>query len=224
VPPSPRPRAILLVALLALAACASDSPQERIALDPTGPKLLIKPFGDLVEQWVDAPGALYVKRPRPDLGAYHALRFERPGLFYDRRVTPPLVQDHSMLMRALDGAVRQAMAAAVPLPESRDSGSGVLRVSTEVSNIEFDRARATNSRVTSIIQPGAAATFIIELADDATGTPLVRIAARRPMPGGIYTGPWAPDIDRAIQLFRSFGQDVRLSLVHVVRPVVAPED
>ncbi|HEU4429376.1 MAG TPA: hypothetical protein VFT98_11525 [Myxococcota bacterium] len=221
--PSASPRAAWLVALALSAACANEASRERIALDPSGPKLLVKPFGDLVEQWVDAPGALYVKRPRPDLSAFRGVRFERPGLFYDRRVTPPLVQDHSMLTRALDGAVREAMAAAVPLPESREGGAGVLRVSTEVSNIEFDRARATNSRVTSIIQPGAAATFIIELADDATGTPLVRIAARRAMPGGIYTGPWAPDIDRAIQLFRSFGQDVRLSLVHVVRPVVAPD-
>lgn len=219
---SARPRAAWLVALL-LAACANGASQERIALDPTGPKLLVKPFGDLVEQWVDAPGALYMRRPRPDLAAYRGLRFERPGLYYDRRVTPPLVQDHSMLTRALEGAVRDALAAAVPLPESREGGAGILRVTSEVSNIEFDRARATNSRVTSIIQPGAAATLVIELADDATGTPLVRIAARRPMPGGIYTGPWAPDIDRAIQLFRSFGQDVRLSLVHVVRPVVAPD-
>lgn len=216
-------RAASLAACALLLACTSGEPQERIAVDPTGPKLLVKPFGDLVEQWVDAPGALYVKRPRPDLSTFRGLRFVRPALYYDRRVTAPLVQDHSMLLRALDEAMRDALAAAVPLPESREGGAGILRVETEVSNLEFDRARATNSRVTSIIQPGAAATFIVEISDDATGAPLVRIAARRAMPGGIYTGPWAPDIDRSIQLFRSFAQDVRLSLVHVVRPVVAPD-
>ena len=92
-----------------------------------------------------------------------------------------------------------------------------------MTDLEFDRARATNSRVTSIIQPGRAATFVLQLSDDATGVPLVRIAGRRPMPGGIFTGPWAPDIDRATQLFRAFAKDARESLAHVVRPAAAPE-
>jgi hypothetical protein len=217
-------RSIVLAACAALAACASGTAsQPRIAIDPKAlPTLVNAPFGDLVEQWVDAPGALYVRRPRPDLGAYHALRFERPTLFYERRVAAPLVADHSLLTRALASAVRDQVATSIPLPETSRAGAGVLRVSAEVIDLEFDRARAANSRVTSIIQPGHSATFVLQLSDDASGTPLVRIASRRPMPGGIYTGPWAPDIDRATQLFRAFAKDARESLAHVVRPVAPP--
>jgi hypothetical protein len=216
-------RALLFT--LALAACATERPPlERIKLDPAAlPTLVSAPFGDLVEQWVDAPGSLFVRRPRPDLGAFHALRFERPSLFYENTVTPPLVADHSLLVRALDNAIRDQIAASIPLPETGESGAGVLRVSGEVTDLEFDRAKATNSRVTSIIQPGRTATFVLQLSDDATGVPLVRIAMRRPMPGGIFTGPWAPDIDRAVQLFRGFAKDARLSLVHVVRPAAPAE-
>ncbi len=221
----PLARALGLFAALGAAACASSSaPVERIARDPAAvPVLVNEPFGDLVEQWVDAPGALYVRRPRPDLGAYRALRFERPSVFYLRTVTPPLVSDHSLLIRSLDAAVREQIGAAILLPETRESGVGVLRVSSEVVDVEFDRSRATNSRVTSIVQPGATATFVFQLSDDATGTPLVRIAARRPMPGGIFTGPWAPDLDRATLMFRSFAKDARTSLAYVVRPATRPE-
>jgi hypothetical protein len=222
--PHPLPRALLL-ATLALAACAGErGPLQRVEIDPAAkPTLVNAPFGDLVEQWVDAPGALYVRRPRPDLGIYRALRFERPSLFYERSMTAPLVTDHSVLMRALDNAVRDRISASIPLPETTESGAGVLRVSSEVIDLEFDRAKATNSRVTSIIQPGRAATFVLQLTDDATGTPLVRIAARRSLPGGIFTGPWAPDIDRAVQLFREFAKDAQLSLAHVVRPAAPPK-
>jgi hypothetical protein len=220
----PHSRALLLAAL-ASAACAGDPEAgKRIALDPKAqPTLVTAPFGDLVEQWIDAPGALYVRRPRPDLGTYRAVRFERPALFYDRVVVAPLVSDHSLLIRALDGAVRDQVAISIPLPETREPGAGVLRINAEVVGLEFDRARATNSRVTSVIQPGRPATFVMQLTDDATGVPLVRFASRRPMPGGIFTGPWAPDIDRATQLFRSFAKDARSSLAHVVRPVASPE-
>jgi hypothetical protein len=222
--PHSLPRALLL-ATLALAACAGErAAMQRVQIDPTAkPTLVNAQFGDLVEQWVDAPGALYVRRPRPDLGAYRALRFERPSIFYERSMTAPLVTEHSVLMRALDSAVRDQTSASIPLPETMESGAGVLRISSEVIDLEFDRAKATNSRVTSIIQPGRAATFVLQLTDDATGTPLVRIAARRSLPGGIFTGPWAPDIDRAVQLFRSFAKDAQLLLAHVVRPVAPPE-
>jgi hypothetical protein len=218
------PRALLLAALV-LPACASERAlTERIAVDPAAkPVLVNEPFGDLVEQWVDAPGSLFVRRPRPDLGTYRALRFERPSIFYERSVAAPLVTDHSMLMRALDGAVRDQIGASIPLPATKQAGEGVLRVSSEVSDLEFDRAKATNSRVTSIIQPGRTATFVLQLADDETGTPLVRIAMRRSMPGGIFTGPWAPDIDRAVQLFHAFAKDARAALAHVVRPVAPAE-
>jgi hypothetical protein len=214
-----------LLLTLALAACAGErTPLERVEIDPAAlPTLVTAPFGDLVEQWVDAPGSLFVRRPRPDLSTYRALRFERPALFYERSVTPPLVSDHSLLLRALDTAVRDQIAASIPLPETRASGASVLRVSSEVTQLEFDRAKATNSRVTSIIQPGHTATFVLQLSDDATGVPLVRIATRRPMPGGIFTGPWAPDIDRAVQLFRAFAKDARESLAHVVRPAAPRE-
>jgi len=213
------PRALLLVAIV-LPACASERARtERVAVDPAArPTLVSAPFGDLVEQWVDAPGSLYVRRPRPDLGTYHALRFERPSIFYERTVAAPLVTDHSLLMRALESAVRDQVGASIPLPATKQGGEGVLRVNSEVTDLEFDRAKATNSRVTSIIQPGRAATFVLQLTDDATGTPLVRIAARRSLPGGIFTGPWAPDIDRAVQLFREFAKDARAALAHVVRP------
>jgi hypothetical protein len=219
--PHPLARALLLLSALALAGCSVPS-NERIRIDPNAkPTLVTAPFGDLIEQWVDTPGALYVRRPRPDLGAYRAMRFERPALFYDASLTPPLVSDHSLLLRALEEAVRDQLTLSIPLPVTRDRGAGVLRVDSEVTDLEFDRTKATNSRVTSIIQPGRSATFVLQLADDATGTPLVRIAARRPMPGGIFTGPWAPDIDRATQLFRMFARDARDSLAHVVRPVAA---
>ena len=216
---------LLLAATFALAGCTSDpSRLERIPVDPTAqPTLVTAQFGDLVEQWIDAPGSLFVRRPRPDLGAYRALRFERPTIFYERTVTAPLVTDHTMLMRSLDSAVRDQVSAAIPLPESRSAGAGVLRVSAEVTDLEFDRAKASNTRVTSIIQPGRSATFVLQLADDVSGTPLVRIALRRQMPGGIFTGPWAPDLDRASQLFRTFAKDVRASLAHVVRPVAKAE-
>lgn len=216
-------RARCLAFALAAAACAAPPSGPRVELDPAAvPVLVNAPFGDLVEQWVDAPGSLFVRRPRPDLGAYRALRFEQPALHYLRGVTPPLVSDHTLLVRSLGGAVREQISAAVPLPETSERGAGVLRVSAEVTDLEFDRARATNARVTSIIQPGATATFVLQLADDASGTPLVRVAARRPIPGGIYTGPWSPDIDRATQLFRSFARDARQSLAHVVRPPAPP--
>jgi hypothetical protein len=217
---SPRTACTLALALGASLACASDPARlERIAIDPAAkPTLVTAQFGDLVEQWIDAPGSLFVRRPRPDLGAYRALRFERPAIFYERTITAPLISDHSILMRALEGAVRDQVSASIPLPETREPGENVLRVSAEVTDLEFDRAKASNSRVTSIIQPGRTATFVLQLADDASGTPLVRIAMRRPMPGGIYTGPWAPDLDRAGQLFRMFAKDVRASLAHVVRP------
>ncbi len=208
---------------IALAACAAPS-SPRIVLDPKAtPVLVAAPFGDLVEQWVDAPGSLYVRRPRPDLGAFRAMRFERPTIFYDRAVTPPLVTDHSFLMRALDAAVRNQVGASIPLPITADAGPGVLRVSSEVVGLEFDRGRSTNSRVTSIIQPGRSATFVLQLADDATGVPLVRLATRRQLPGGIFTGPWSPDLDRSNQLFQAFGRDARESLSHVVRPPAPPQ-
>jgi hypothetical protein len=222
--PHSLPRALLLAALV-LTACASERAEtQRIAVDPAAkPTLVNAPFGDLVEQWVDAPGGLFVRRPRPDLGAYRALRFERPSIFYESSVAAPLVSDHSMLLRALDTAVRDQIGASIPLPATKEGGAGVLRVSSEVTDLEFDRAKATNSRVTSIIQPGRTATFVLQLTDDATGTPLVRIAMRRGMPGGIFTGPWAPDIDRAVQLFRAFAKDARAALSHVVRPAAPVE-
>lgn len=208
---------------LALAACTAPS-SPRIAIDPkAAPTLVTAPFGDLVEQWIDAPGSLYVRRPRPDLGSFRAVRFERPAIFYDRSVTPPLVVDHSFLMRALEAAVRKQVGASIPLPEVQEAGPGVLRVSCEVVELDFDRGRATNSRVTAIIQPGRSATFVLQLADDASGTPLVRLATRRQLPGGTFTGPWSPDIDRASQLFQAFGRDARESLSHVVRPPAPPE-
>jgi hypothetical protein len=215
----------LPLALAACLACATDPARlERIQIDPAAkPTLVTAQFGDLVEQWIDAPGSLYVRRPRPDLGVYRALRFERPTIFYERAIAAPLVSDHSILIRALDAAVRDQVAASIPLPETRAGGERVLRVSAEVTDLEFDRAKASNTRVTSIIQPGRTATFVLQLADDASGTPLVRVAMRRPMPGGIYTGPWAPDLDRATQLFRMFAKDVRSSLAHVVKPVAKSE-
>jgi hypothetical protein len=202
---------------LALAACSAPL-RERVPLDRGAPTLIAQPFGDLVEQWVDAPGNLYMRRPRPDLASYRALRFEQPAIFYDTQVTPPLVADHSMLVRGLANALRAELSRLMQLPESRRPGEGILRVSCEVVDLEFDRARATNARVTSIVQPGHAATFVLQLTDDATGTPLVRVASRRQMPGGIFTGPWSPELDRAIQLFREFARDARESLAHVVRP------
>jgi hypothetical protein len=218
-----RRRLLAPLVALALAACAAPS-SPRIAIDPKAvPTLVSAPFGDLVEQWIDAPGTLYVRRPRPDLGAFHAMRFERAAIFYDPSVTPPLVADHTFLMRALDNAVRNQVGASIPLPVAKEPGAGVLRVSSEVVGLEFDRGRATNSRVTSIIQPGRSATFVLQLSDDASGAPLVRLAARRQLPGGIFTGPWAPDLDRAAQLFQAFGRDARESLSHVVRPPAPPE-
>ena len=221
----PLSRALVLAASAHLVSCTGALvPQERVVLDPLAlPTLVTAPFGDLIEQWVDLPGSLYVRRPRPDLGAYRAVRLERPAVFYRRSLALPLQSSHAMLVRALDGVVREQIAVSISLPETREAGTGVLRVSSEVVNLDFDRARAANSRVTSIIEPGAAATFVLQLTDDATGTPLVRIATRRPMPGGIYTGPWAPDIDRSIQLFHAFAKDARRALAHVVRQVQAPE-
>jgi hypothetical protein len=223
--PHPLPRLACGLALIALCACVSGpGAQERVTIDRSAkPTLAEAPFGDLIEQFVKAPGTLYVRRPRPDLGAYHALRYERPAIFYDASVTPPLVPDHSLLLRALQGALRDNLSAAIPLPETRASGAGVLLVSAEVTDLEFDRARASNSRVASIIQPGRSALFVLQLSDAASGTPLVRVASKRQMPGGIYTGPWSPDIDRAIQLFRGFAKDARESLSHVVRPPAPPE-
>jgi hypothetical protein len=211
-----------LLACCAALACAATLPGARIPHDPRGPQLVNAPFGDLVEQWVDAPGNLYVRRPRPDFTAYRALRFEQPSIFYDVRVTPPLVQDHSILVRSLADAVRAGVGSALPFAIAAKPGPGVLRVRAEVTELEFDRARVSNSRVTSIIQPGASAMFVLEIADDETGTPLLRVAARRQMPGGIFTGPWAPDIDRSQLLFRGFASDTRECLAHVVRPVAAP--
>jgi hypothetical protein len=217
-------------ALLGLAAalgcaCAPDAARfERIQVDPAArPTLVSAPFGDLVEQWVDAPGSLFVRRPRPDLGAYRALRFERPAIFYERSVAAPLVTDHSFLTRALASAVREELMLSIPLAETSQGGDGVLRVSAEVTELEFDRSKSSNTRVTSIVEPGRTATFVLQLTDDASGTPLVRIAARRPMPGGIFTGPWSADIDRSVQLFRAFAKDARESLAHVVRPVAAAD-
>jgi hypothetical protein len=218
-----RARTIAICAA-ALLAASCTVPSARIPIDPRGPQLATAQFGDLIEQVVDAPGNLYLRRPRPDFGAYQALRFEQPAIYYDPRVTPPLVQDHSMLTRSLADAVTTGVARSVPLPVVAQRGRGVLRVRAEVSKLEFDRARASNSRVTSIIQPGAAAMFVLEIADDETGTPLLRIAGRRQMPGGIYTGPWAPDIDRSIQLFRGFVEDARKCLAYVVRPARAEGD
>jgi hypothetical protein len=73
------------------------------------------------------------------------------------------------------------------------------------------------------MQPGAAAIFVLDLSDDASGTPLLRIAARRQLPGGIYTGPWAPDIDRSVELFRGFSKDARDCLALVFKPSAAQE-
>jgi len=218
-------RSRLLVPALALGIAACTSlPLPRIAIDPKAvPALVNAPFGDLVEQWVDSPGSLFVRRPRPDLGAYRAVRFERPTIFYGRAVTPPLVSDHSMLMRTLESVVRNQVGASLPLPVTSQAGDGVLRVSCEVIDLDFDRARSSNSRVTAIIQSGRTVTFVLQLSDDATGTPLVRMANRRPMPGGTFTGPWSPDLDRSNQLFQSFGRDARESLSHVVRPAAAPQ-
>jgi hypothetical protein len=218
-----RARAIA-ICIAALLATSCTAPTARIPIDPRGPQLAMAPFGDLVEQVVDAPGNLYLRRPRPDFGSYRALRFEQPAIYYDPRVTPPLVQDHSLLTRSLTEAVSVGIGRSIPLPVVALRGPGVLRVRAEVSKLEFDRARASNSRVTSIIQPGAAAMFVLEIADDETGTPLLRVAARRQMPGGIYTGPWAPDIDRSIQLFRGFVDDARQCLAFVVRPASAEAD
>jgi hypothetical protein len=217
--------ALLAVVALGAAGCAGDSLHtQRISVDPAAkPALVTAPFGDLVEQWVDVPGSLFVRRPRPDLGSYHAMRIARPTIFYDRGVTAPLVTDHSLLMRSLEAVVRGEMHHSLPLPETKRAGEGVLRVEAEVTDLEFDRSRATNSRVTSIVQPGRTATFVLQLSDDAAGTPLVRIAVKRPMPGGIFTGPWSPDIDRAVLLFREFAHDAHDSLGHVVRPPAAPE-
>jgi hypothetical protein len=219
----PLASALLGLAALVGCACASDPTRfERIQIDPSAqPTLVNAPFGDLVEQWVDAPGSLFVRRPRPDLGAYRALRFERPAIFYERSVAAPLASDHSFLTRALASAVRDELTLSIPLVETSQRGAGVLRVSAEVTELDFDRSKSSNTRVTSIVEPGRTATFVLQLADDDSGTPLVRIATRRPMPGGIFTGPWSADVDRCVQLFRSFARDARESLAHVVRPVAA---
>ena len=211
-------RAVLICAALALFSCAAQFANERIELDPTGPKLVNAPFGDLIEQWVTAPGNLYMKRPRPDFTSYRAMRIERPGLFYDSRVTPPLTQDHSKLVRALEAAVAEDVAPIIPLPVTSERGAGILRVRSEVTGLEFDRQHATNSRVTSITQPSASAVFVLDLSDDASGTSLLRVAARRQLPGGIYTGPWSPDIDRSLELFHGFAQDAKACLALVFKP------
>ena len=216
-------RAALLFAAFGLCACAGSVSRQRIEFDPGGPQLVSAPFGDLIEQWVSAPGNLYMKRPRPDFTSYRAMRIEQPGLFYDARVTPPILQDHGKLVRALEASVAQEVSESIPLPITTERGAGILRVRSEVTGLEFDRARATNSRVTSIVQPGAAAIFVLDLSDDASGTPLLRVAARRQLPGGIYTGPWAPDIDRALELFRGFAQDARDCLALVFKSSVAQE-
>jgi hypothetical protein len=216
-------RVLLALAALLAVGCAGSG-VERARLDPNAkPALVTAPFGDLVEQWVDVPGSLWVRRPRPDLSSYRAMRIAPPTVFYDASVSPPFLSDHGQLLRSLTGAVRASMRLSLPLPETQRGGEGVLRVEAEVTDLEFDRSKSTNARVTSIVQPGRNATFVLQLADDALGTPLVRIAVKRPMPGGIFTGPWSPDIDRASELFREFARDAHVSLGHVVRPPAAPE-
>lgn len=204
--------------LLLACACAS-SPRSQPAAEPEAPRgqrLAEAEFGDLVEQWITAPGNLYVRRPRPDLSGYHALRFESAAVYYDQRVTPPVEGDHRLLVRALNEFLLPEVATATGLPASQERGAGVLRVRSEVNDLDFDRNRATgSSRVTSIIQSGGAALFVLELADDASGAPLVRVALRRTMPGGVFTGPWSPDIDRARQLFRELSEDAHQSLALV---------
>lgn len=215
-------RALLFCAGLAaalLSACATATTPEQQAVAPAAPpgeRLSTAPFGDLVEQWTATPGSLFVKRPRPDFAAYRSLRIETPAIYYGEQTLPPLRQDHELLLGALRGLVAQGAPAAIGLPAGETRGTGVLRVRSEVNDLDVDRSRTVgNTRVTSIIQPGRAALFVLELADDATGEPLLRVAASRALPGGIYTGPWSPELDRARQLFRGFADDASETLAVV---------
>lgn len=209
-----RARTLCLVALLA--ACASE-PSPRSAPTPASapqaPPLATAQFGDLVQQWTATPGNLFVKRPRPDFGAYRTLRIEEPEIYYDEHVAQPARRDHLQLVTALRAAIAGDAQAAIGLPLAAERGEGVLRVRGEVSELEFESERgAGSSSATSIIQPGGKAMFVLELADDASGVPLLRVALGRTMPGGIYTGPWSPEIDRARQLFRGFTSDAKETL------------
>jgi hypothetical protein len=201
-----------------LAGCTATSappaaaPLARASDAPARPSLAEAPFGDLVEQWTSTPGNLYVRRPRPDFAAYQALLFEPAAILYDARSVVPQRRDHERLAGALLEFTRESTLAALRLPEANAPGSGVLRVRTEVSGLDFDSSINNNSRVTSIIQPGGDALYVLELADAESGTPLLRVAVSRSMPGGIFTGPWSPELDRARQLFRAFGLDAQETL------------
>jgi hypothetical protein len=171
--------------------------------------LALSPLGDLVEQWTAAPGNLFLRRPRPDFEQYETIRVEMPAVYYSEGVTPPIPSDTVRLKKAFRAAMAEELGPATGLPVSDRRGPHVLVILSEASNVDLDRNRngLGQSRVTSIIQPSGNVFFVVEVADDATGTPLVRFAMRRPLPGGIFTGPWWPELDRARQLFLQFAQD-----------------
>ncbi len=204
-----------LLFLLVPLACATGAPPGPSAEETTAPRLATAPLGDLVEQWIVSSGNLFLKRPRPDFAAYRSLRVEVPALYFEDHTTPPIAQDQAMLKRGFQAVLIAQVTKAIGLPAGNARGPGVLRVRGEANDLELDRARSGNSRVTSIIQPSGNVFFVLELADDVTGEPLVRFAMRRPLPGGIYTGPWWPDLDRARLLFRTFAADAHENLAIV---------
>lgn len=196
---------------------APASVEASFAIPPERERLALSPLEDLVEQWTTSPGNLFLRRPRPDFTQYEAIRVETPRLYYREGVIPPVSADDLRLRRAFEGAMIDDLGPATGLPVTKRRGAGVLLIRAEVSNLDLDRNRngTGQSRVTSIIQPSGSVFFVVEVSDDATGAALVRYAMRRPLPGGIFTGPWWPDLDRARQLFIRFSQDAREGLAFV---------
>lgn len=188
---------------------ASPAPHASAPAAPQRQPLALRPLEDLVEQWTASPGNLFLRRPRPDFTQYDAIFVEPPEVYYTEGVVPPVIADDRRLRNAFESAMAEELGPATGLPATKRRGAGVLLIRFEVSNLDLDRNRngLGQSRVTSIIQPSGNVFFVVEVADDATGTPLVRFAMRRPLPGGIFTGPWWPDLDRARQLFIQFSQD-----------------
>ncbi len=160
----------------------------------------------------DAPGAIFVKPPQPDLYLYSKILLAPVAISYNHMTKRRRNVYELELGRHIRQALTQELEHSAGWQLVKRPGSDVLRVQLAILEMELRDPETTGTASSNFLSKGGFVTIVMELRDSITDEPLFRFVERGSLPGGFYADPSTAEVDRVKRAVDRFAADTRTNL------------
>jgi hypothetical protein len=160
----------------------------------------------------DAPGAIFVKPPQPDLYRYTKIVLAPVAISYNHMTKRRRDVYELEMGRHIRQALTKQLESSAGWQLVKRPGSDVLRVQLAILEMELRDPQATGTASSNFLSQGGFITIVMELRDSVTDEPLFRFVERGSLPGGFYADPSTAEVDRVKRAVDRFAADTRTSL------------